>query len=220
MMHQGKYKIFIVDDHPIVRHGLRQIICIENDLEVCGEAGNANEAILKISKCMPDLVIVDISLNGDISGFDLIQAINERYNNIKTLVISMFEESFYIDKAMRSGAKGYIAKKHAYNTIIDAIRKVLGGGLYLSDIASNILIENIYQSSPKEKKSPIDALSKRELEVFQLIGSGFDTKYIAQKLGLSTNTIQTNKRHIKEKLGIKSHNDLIRRAALYIQSQT
>ena len=218
-MRHDKYKIFIVDDHPIVRHGLRQIICVENDLEVCGEAGNVNEAISKISKSQPDLVIVDISLNGDMGGFDLIKAIDERYNNTKTLVISMYEESFYIDRAMRAGAKGYIAKKYAYNTIIDAIRKVLEGGLYLSDNASDILIQNMYQASSKESKSPIDSLSKRELEIFQMIGNGLDTKYIAEKLGLSINTIQTNKRHIKEKLGIKSHNDLIRRAALYIQSK-
>src|SRR5271157_3906387 len=122
-MKKVKSKIFIVDDHPVVRLGLRQLICLENDLEVCGEAASANEAIALIARTKPDLVIADISLDGDMSGIDLIKAITERFENIKTLVISMFEESLYVERAIRAGAKGYIPKKYAYNTIIDGIHK-------------------------------------------------------------------------------------------------
>lgn len=217
-MKNNKIKIFVVDDHPIVRLGLRQIICLEEDFEFCGEAANANEAIEKIAQLIPDLVIIDISLDGDMSGFDLIEAINKRFGNIKTLVVSMFEETFYIDKAIRYGARGYVEKKYAYNTIIEAIRKVMAGQIYLSNYASQMLIETMYNANPGPNTSSIDSLSKREMEIFQMIGNGLDTTIIAEKLGISVNTVQTFKRNIKEKLGLKSHNDLVRRAVLFIQS--
>jgi DNA-binding NarL/FixJ family response regulator len=216
-MKKNKQKIFIVDDHPIVRLGLHQIICLENNLECSGEASSANEAITKISNENPDLVIVDISLDGDMSGFDLIQAIHDRFDGIKTLVLSMFEESFYVDKALRAGARGYIAKKYAYNTIIEAIYKVLAGEIFLSSTTSQTLLQNMYKAPSADATSAAEQLSKREHEIFLMIGNGFDTDFIAVKLGLSANTVQTYKRHIKEKLGLKNHNDLIRKATLFIQ---
>ncbi len=216
-MEKSKRKIFIVDDHPIVRLGLRQIICLENDLECSGEAASANEAISKISKELPELVIIDIALDGDMSGFKLIQAINERFDGIKTLVISMFEESFYVDKALRAGARGYLAKKYAYSTIIEAIHKVLAGEIFLSNSTSQQLIQNMYSGSSTDRISSMTLLSKREHEIFLMIGTGFDSECIAVKLGLSINTVQTYKRHIKEKLGLKNHNELVRKATLFIQ---
>lgn len=218
-MQKGKRKVFIVDDHPIVRFGLRQIICLEDDLEISGEASGVNEAITKISRDRPDLVIADISFDGDISGFDLIHAIDERFPGVKTMVVSMFEESFYVDRAIRAGARGYVAKKYAYTTIIEAIRKVLAGDLYLSESASQMLIQKMYHTDPHESASPADSLSKREYEIFLMIGNGLNTEYIAERLGISANTVQTYKRHIKEKLGIKNHNDLVRRAAIFSQKR-
>jgi DNA-binding NarL/FixJ family response regulator len=214
---KGKSRIFIVDDHPIVRLGLRQLISLESDMEYCGEAASANEAISKIVDSRPDLVIVDISLEGDMSGFDLIRAIDERHENVKTIVISMFEESFYVDKALRSGARGYIAKKHAYSSVIEAIRKVSEGEIYLSGSIPQMLLQSMYHSDEDSSTSLFDTLSKRELEIFQMIGNGFDTQNIAKKLGITANTVQTYKRHIKEKLGTTSHNDLVRRATLFVK---
>src|SRR5208337_718264 len=135
----------------------------------------------------PDLVIADISLDGDMSGIDLIKAIAERFDNIKTLVISMFEESLYVERAIRAGAKGYIPKKYAYNTIIDGIHKVLNNEFYLNENASHLLIQKMYQGSDKAEGTLPNILSNRELEIFQMIGNGFDTKHIAEKLGLSAN---------------------------------
>lgn len=216
-MKSEKKRIVIVDDHPIVRHGLSQIIELESDLETCGEAASANEAIDIISKKKPDLVIVDITLEGDLSGYDLMRAINERYPEMKILVVSMYEDSYYIDLAMKCGAKGYIAKKTAYNNIIEAIRVVLKGSIYLSDMTKNMLIENIYNSHITDNHKPEEALSKRELEIYQMIGNGMNTRGIAERLGINENTVQTYKRNIKKKLAIDNHSDLVRKAILFTQ---
>ncbi len=218
-MKREKQKIFVVDDHPIVRMGLQQIISLENDLVFCGEASSANEAITKIARVRPDLVIVDISLDGDMSGFDLLQALHERYRDMLTLVISMYEETFYVDRAIRSGARGYVAKKYAYSTIIDAIRKVLGGEIYLSSTASQKLIQSMYHHDPDSALSSASKLSKREFEIFQMLGNGLDSSQITKKLGISANTVQTHKRHIKEKLGIQNNSQLVRQAMLFFQKQ-
>jgi DNA-binding NarL/FixJ family response regulator len=218
-MNKGKRKIFIVDDHPIVRHGLRQLIELENDLVISGEAATANEAIEKIARDKPDLVLIDLSLNDDMSGIDLIKAIGERHRTVKTMVISMFEESYYIERALRAGARGYIPKKYAYAAIIEAIRKVFDGEIYLSDNASRDIIGKMFQKQGDPGSSPTDVLSDREFAVFRMIGQGHETASIAEKLGLSKNTVQTYKRQIKEKLGIDNHVDLIRRATLFVQSE-
>jgi len=215
-----KKQILIIDDHPVVRIGLRQIISLEDNLEVCGEGSSANEAINLISRSKPDLVIVDISLDGDMSGLQIIKAVKERYSSIKTLVISMHEKPFMVDRAIRAGASGYLVKKYAYNTIIDAIKKVLAGDLYLSETMAKELINKTYNASKSIKDTGMENLTNRELEIFHMIGSGHDTKDIARKLGLAENTIQTFKRHIREKLGIKNHNDLVRKAAIYAASTT
>jgi DNA-binding NarL/FixJ family response regulator len=218
-MKKNKQKIFIVDDHPIVRQGLRQLIGLEKDLEICGEAGSANEAITLIARKEPDLVIIDISLDDDMSGIDLIKSLNRRYSKIKTVVLSMHKESVYAERAMKSGARGYISKKYAYNTIILAIRKVLQGEIYINSEVSNKIIESLYyHSSSKASKGSIHSLSDRELDVYQMIGNGQNTKKIAGHLGISINTVQTYKRHIKEKLGLKNHYDLLQKAALWKHS--
>jgi len=213
-------RIFIIDDHPIVRLGLRQIISLEKDLEVCGEAAGANEAMMLISQCMPDLVTVDLSLDGDMSGLDVIKALRGRYSDIKTLVISMHEESMYMDRAIRAGANGYIPKKYAYDSIIEAINRILAGELYLSERMTSQLLQKMYRIQNQGEEPLPESLSKRELEIFRMIGSGYDTNDIAAKLGLSANTVQTYKRQIRQKLDLKNHNDLVRKATLYIKSAT
>lgn len=219
-MKKNKRKIFMVDDHPIVRDGLRQMIHLEKDLEICGEAGSANDAIKLIARTEPDLVIVDISLDGDMSGIELVKAISRRYRKIKTVVLSMHDESVYAERAIKSGARGYISKRYVYDTIILAIRKVLDGEIYISSGISTNIIEKLYYSPSKASDSSIHTLSDRELDVFQMLGNGKGTKEIAGKIGISINTVQTYKRHIKEKLRLKNHNELLQKAALWIQSNS
>ncbi|HOO73237.1 MAG TPA: response regulator transcription factor [Spirochaetota bacterium] len=214
---QKKSKIVLIDDHPIVRLGLSQIIGLEENLEVCGEASNANDAIALISRTKPDLVLVDISLDDDMSGLELIKAVKNRFSGIKTLVLSMHNDIMYVERAIRAGARGYVAKKNAYDTIIDAINKVLSGELYLSEAMSKQLIHKTYVKENNQHDNISDNLSNREFEIFQMIGNGLETTEIAQKTGISINTVQTYKRHIKEKLGIKNHSDLVRRAVLFYQ---
>ncbi len=213
-------KIFIIDDHPIVRLGLRQIISLEKDLEVCGEAANANDGMKLISQKTPYLVTVDLSLDGDMSGLDVIKAIRARFRDMKILVISMYEGPLYVDRAIRAGANGYIPKKYAYDSIIEAINKILAGELYLSDRMTSQLLQKMYRIQNQGKEPLPENLSKRELEIFCMIGNGYDTNDIAAKLGLSANTVQTYKRQIREKLDLKNHNDLVRKATLHVKSAT
>jgi DNA-binding NarL/FixJ family response regulator len=215
---ERKQKIFIIDDNPLLRLGLRQIISQNMNLEVCGESSSANEALTLIARTDPDLVIVDISLDGDFSGIDVIKAVKERYDTIYALVLSSYDEPSCVDRAMRAGARGYVAKKNAHDKIIEAIEKVLSGGIYLTEAMSNRLINKVYQLKTGDGDPTMENLTKREFEIFQMIGNGFDTADITIKLGLSINTIQAHKRRIKEKLGIKNHNELVRKAAIHSAS--
>ena len=212
-------KVFIVDDHSIVRQGLKQIIDLEDDMVIVGEAENINSAIQSISSLVPDLVIIDISLDGDASGIDLVKAIKDRFANIKTLVLSMHDESLYAERAIRAGARGYIMKKKAYSDIINAIRTVLDGNLYLSSDVSVRIIDKLVHGASDSSGLPTDQLSDRELEIFQLIGNGFSTSEIAEKLNISINTVQSHKRHLKEKMAFKNSTELMKHAVQWVQSQ-
>jgi len=176
-----KRKIFIVDDHPIVRKGLSQMINQETDLTVCGEADSAQHALESLKKSQPDLMIVDISLQG-IDGIELIKIIKARYGNLPVLVVSMHDESLFAERALRVGARGYIMKQEAIEKMMEAIRRVLRGELYISEGVSANIVKRFIGGKAENTQSPIELLSDRELEVFQLIGQGVGTRQIADNL--------------------------------------
>ncbi len=214
----GKAKIIIVDDHPIVRQGLADLINQEKDLAVCGQAEDAAGALKAIRELGPDVVIVDITL-ADSSGIELIKDIKVQYPDLPILTLSMHDESLYAERALRAGAKGYIMKGETTKSVITAIRKVLAGQIYTSDKVAAKMVSKLVGGKAKVGASPLECLSDRELEVFQLIGQGRGTRRIAEKLYLSIKTIETYRAHIKEKLSLADTNQLLRYAIQWVNSQ-
>jgi len=215
---ESKTKIVIVDDHPIVRQGLAELINHEDDLVVCGQAEEAPEAMGVIKAVKPDMVIVDILLK-ETSGMELIKDIKARYPNLAVLALSMHDESLYAERALRAGAKGYIMKAEATEKVIGAIRKILSGYIYLSEPMAAKLIHKLVGGRTEVGASAIDRLSDRELEVFRLIGQGYGTRQIAEKLHLSIKTIETYRAHIKEKLNLADTAELLQYAIRWVHSQ-
>ena len=211
-------KILIVDDHPIVRRGLAELINREENLMVCGQAEDAYDAMEAIKTLKPDLVIVDISLK-EKSGIEVIKDIKSRYPTLTVLILSMHDESLYAERALRAGAKGYIMKQEATEKVITAIRKVLSGQVYVSNRMAARMVGKFVGGGPDVGASEIDRLSDRELEVFCLIGQGHGTREIAEKLHLSVKTIETYRAHIKEKLNLTSAAELLRYAIRWASSE-
>jgi len=215
---KGKRKIFIVDDHPIVRKGLSQMINQEADLVVCGEADSAQHALESLKKSQPDLMIVDISLQG-IDGIELIKIIKTRYGNLPVLVVSMHDESLFAERALRVGARGYIMKQEAIEKMMEAIRRVLRGELYISEGVSANIVKRFIDGKAETTKSAIEILSDRELEVFQLIGQGIGTRQIADNLNVSIKTVESYRANIKEKLKLKNATELMKHAVHWVESR-
>ena len=208
--------ILIVDDHPLVRAGFAQLIGDTPDLKVCGEAADMATALKLVELITPDLAIIDLSLSGG-SGLDLIQHINTKNSSILMLVASMHEESLYAERVLAAGARGYINKQEAPEKIIQAIRQVLNGKVYLSEHMTERILNNMVKGS--DDKRDIDALSNRELQVFEMIGQGVAPGKIAEQLNLSVKTIETYQAHIKKKLGLSSTHKLTHRAIRWILEQ-
>lgn len=215
---EDKRTIVIVDDHPIVRRGLADLINHEDDLLVCGQAADAYEAMDAIEALKPDLAIVDISLKGK-SGMEAIMDIKIKHPNLPVLVLSMHDEALYAERALRAGAKGYIMKQEATEKVITAIRKVLGGQVYVSDGMAAKIVNRFAGTVRDAGASAIDRLSDRELEVFRLIGEGYGTRQIAERLHLSIKTIETYRAHIKGKVSLSSAAELLRYAVQWVSSQ-
>lgn len=211
-----KKRVVIVDDHPLYREGLAQFISQEFDMEVAGQCGSADEALQMIDRIKPDLVTVDISLK-ESNGMDLIKSISARDKTLPMLALSMFEESLYAERVLHAGARGYVMKQEAVENVVAAIRKVIDGKIHLSDaMTERMLLKKIEGVS--EKKSSIETLSDRELEVFQLIGEGMPTSKIAKSLHLSVKTIETYRANIKTKLNLENNIQLITHAVQWVQN--
>jgi len=202
----SRAKILIVDDHALVREGLRLRISAFSDLEVCGEAATEDEAVGLVKEMKPDLVVVDISLKSG-HGIELIKRIKSIAPKVKMLVCSGFKESLYAERALRAGASGYLNKQDSGGRVIDAIRTVLRGELYVSDEISGRLMAHALGNKGTSGE-PMDALTDRELEIFRMIGNGKTSGTIATELFLSTHTIDTHRENIKRKLGAKSAAEL------------
>ncbi len=210
--------VLIVDDHPVVRHGLSQIIGHERDLAVCGEADCAPAALEAMRRLKPDLALLDISLQGA-NGIELIKLMRAEQPRLAILMLSMHDESLYALRALRAGARGYVMKSEAMEHLLTAIRKVLAGDIYVSPRFSERLVFKAINSLEGGMGSPVDNLSDRELEVLQFLGKGFGTREIANDLRLSIKTIETHRAHIKEKLGFKDAGEMVRFAIDWVTQE-
>ncbi len=213
-----KSRVYIVDDHTMFREGLRQLIEYDPGLTVCGDAADAATAIQGIRQSRPDVVIVDITL-ADSSGLDLVKTLRSEQEDLPVLVVSMHEESLYAERALRSGAMGYVMKNEPARTVTAAIHSVLRGEMYLSKKMSTSVISRFVHGEAEKPMSPREILRDRELEVFRMLGQGKGTRQIAQDLGLSIPTIQSFRNRIKEKLHLNSAPDLVLHAIHWVQSE-
>jgi DNA-binding NarL/FixJ family response regulator len=214
---QEKAKVFLVDDHPLVREWLSQLIQREDDLAVCGEAEDTQEAIEKIEQTKPDIVVADISLKNT-HGLELVKDLQVRHPALPVLVLSMHDESLYAERVLRAGAKGYITKQEATKKILQAVRQVLSGQIYISEKMASRMVHKMVLGRTDNQKSAIERLTDRELEVFQLIGRGQGTRRIATDLHLGVKTVESYRARIKEKLKLEDGTQLLQHAIQWVHS--
>ena len=211
-------RIVIVDDHAIVRYGMNVLLSGANDLELCGEAENVDEAIRAITSLKPDAAVIDIVLKEE-SGLDLIRTLRENDETLPLLVMSMHNESTHAEKALRAGAQGYIMKENADEVLVEALRTILSGKLYVSDGIHEKMLRSYIDDETPEEQSGIDSLTEREKEVFGLIGQGLTTKDIAKKLDCSPRTIEVHRAKIKKKLDCDTAAQVVRQAVQWLETQ-
>lgn len=214
---EQKTKVFLVDDHPLVREWLTQLIQRESDLTICGEAEDTHEALEKITQTEPNIVIADISLKTT-HGLELVKDLQVRFPALPVLILSMHDESLYAERVLRAGARGYITKQEATKKILFAIRRVLSGEIYISEKMSSRMVHKMVLGRAEEQKSPIERLTDRELEVFQLIGCGQGTRRIAAELHLGIKTVESYRARIKDKLQLQDGTQLLQQAIQWVHS--
>ena len=212
-------RIVIVDDHPLFRKGLEDLIHSEGSFAVCGEAGNAAEAMEIIRKLNPDLAIVDLSLPGA-NGIELIKNVRAEFPKLPILVLSMHDESLYALRALRAGAGGYVMKHEAMANVIQAIREVFNDRPYLSPAMAAQVITKFAHRNAEGAADPVERLSDRELEILELIGKGNEVRQIAKQLHLSPKTVETHRAHIKDKLDLKNSREVARFAVQWVDART
>jgi DNA-binding NarL/FixJ family response regulator len=216
---KGKIKVLLVDDHPILRKGLAQMINQESDLMVCGEAEDAGKAFEAVGALQPDVAVVDISLKTG-NGIELVKNIKARYPELAVLVLSMHDESLYAERALRAGSLGYIMKEEATEQVLVAIRRDMTGEIFLSEKMKSRMLQQITSGNRnKVVSSPIENLTDRELEVFRLIGEGRSTRQIAAELHLSVRTVEAYREYIKSKLNLRNATELVQHAFHWVHHQ-
>ncbi len=213
---ENKLGILVVDDHPIVRKGIRALLEQEDDFAVVGEASNRAEVLSFLRKNSPSLILLDISLQGS-DGIEITKAVRAEFGSLPILIVSMHDETLYAERALRAGANGYIMKQEMADNVIKAIRQVLTGKIYVSDNIRQKVLHDLTHPQSDLHSTPIDRLSDRELEVFRMIGEGKGTRQIAETLNLSVKTIETYRAHIKEKLSLNSAAELARSAVSWVE---
>jgi len=214
---ENETRILIVDDHPIVRQGLSELINHESDLVVCGQAEDSHEAIKAVRELNPNMAIIDITLK-ETSGLELIKDIHAQYPNLPVLALSMHDENLYAERSLRAGAMGYIMKQEATENVIEAVRKILGGEIYVSERMAAKMVRKLVTGQTETSCSQVDSLSDRELEVFSLIGRGHGTRQISERLHLSVKTIETYRAHIKDKLNLADAAELLQYAIQWVNT--
>ena len=215
----SKATVLIVDDHPILRQGLAQLLNGEPDFLVCGEAENARKAMAAIAELKPDIAIIDITLQGT-NGIELIKNIVAQWPELPILVLSMHDESLYAERALRAGAKGYVMKQEATEKLTGALRRIINGQIYVSEKLADKMMRKAIDGKAMQDASPVSILSDRELEVLQLIGQGHGTRQIAEDLNLSVKTIESHRAQIKEKLNLKTAPEMVRFAVQWVNQGT
>jgi DNA-binding NarL/FixJ family response regulator len=206
-----KSRVLIVDDHPLVREGLANLINAQSDLMVCGEAEDSTQAIARIAKARPHVALVDISLKNE-SGLELVKYLASQFPQVALIILSMHDETLYAERALRSGARGYVMKREATKSVLASIRRVLEGGIYVSERVTSRMANALSSSGEAASSSPVERLSDRELEIFRLLGQGRTASQIAGDLNLSVKTVQAYCARAKEKFGVSSLVELLRAA--------
>ena len=214
----AKRRICLVDDHPLTREGLAGVINRQADLKICGEASHPAEAMTVLAKCKPDLLVTDMTMPGR-SGVEFIKDVHAMLPELPILALSMHDEMLYAERALRAGARGYLMKDAGSAKVLDVIRHILSGQSYVSQQMSARLLDAVTGRRPRGSTSPIEKLSDREFEVFQLLGSGKSTKEVAQALNLSPKTVDVHRGRIKEKLQLKDAPSLIHHAVRWVETQ-
>jgi DNA-binding NarL/FixJ family response regulator len=215
---QSTRDVLIVDDHPIVRQGLRQLINREEDLNVCGEASDVKEARDVLKSLNPDVVILDLSLK-DSDGLELLKDIRGRDQKLPVLVLSMHDEAIYAERLLGAGANGYIMKQAAADQLLTAVRRVLTGGVYVSEAVGATMIEKYAANGRSKPSDPLNELSNRELQVLNLVGRGQTTRQVAENLNLSVKTVESHRQRIKKKLGLQTASQLVQYAINWYSRQ-
>lgn len=213
-----KKKIVLVDDHPMMRQGLAQVINQQEDLTVCCEAGDASEAMQRIAALRPDLAVVDISMEGK-SGLELIKDLQALYPEVPVLVMSMHDESLYAERVLRAGARGYVMKRTGGEAVLQAIRQVLSGKVYVSERMSTLILNRLTGARLAKHQSPIETLTDREFEVFKLIGEGCTTREVARRLHISPKTVDAYRQQLKAKLDLPTATSMIQQAVRWVETQ-
>ena len=213
----SKSKVFLIDDHPVVRQGLATLINQQADLEVCGEADDAASALAGIGRTKPDIALVDLSLKTS-SGLELIKDLAIQFPNVCSIVLSMYDEMTYAERVLRAGAGGYVGKRETNTNLLAAIRKVLAGGVFVSERVMTAIAEKMGPPKRMRADSIVDQLSDRELEVFRLMGRGRSTSQIAEEMRISIKTVQAYHARMKEKLGLQNATQLMREAVRWESS--
>lgn len=214
----GKKRVFLVDDHPLMRQGIAQLINEQPDMTVCGEAEDASSGLKGIEQMHPDAAIIDISLRGT-NGIELIKNVKALYRFLPILVLSMHDENVYAQRVLRAGALGYVMKQDAAERVVEALRRTLGGEIYVSEKVGSQMLHQAISGRGKPETSPIDRLSDRELEVIQAIGRGKATREIAEELKVSVKTIESHRAHIKDKLGLRNASELVKFSVQWVENE-
>jgi DNA-binding NarL/FixJ family response regulator len=215
---KARSSVFIVDDHPITRYGLTQLLNREPDLQVCGDAATASQALAAIKAARPDLVLADITMPGK-SGLEFIKDLRVQHPGVPVLVMSMHDENIYAERVLRAGGRGYIMKSEGGEKLLEAIRTVLQGQVYVSKSISAALLDGLTRRCSDSREATPGVLSDREFEIFQLLGQGLPGRQIGQRLNLSVKTVETHRQHIKQKLKLRTGPELIRQAVRWAAAQ-
>jgi len=211
-----KKRILLVDDHPLIRKGIALTLEEEPTFEVCCQLSSGEEALEQIHQLNPDAAVIDVSLPG-MNGIELIKHLKNAKPNMSILIVSRHDEELYAERAIRAGANGYIMKQEAGEVLVKGLHKILKGGIFVSDVINERMLQNMMNNRRTSEQSPIELLSDRELEVFEHIGRGLSTKEIAERMHVSTKTIETYKARIKDKMGLESNHDVTRMAIQWVE---
>lgn len=210
-------RVLVVDDHPHVRHGVRNSFDQQDDIECCGEAEDIAGALAQVDKCRPDVAVIDLVLK-DENGLELIRELRSRYSKLAMIVLSMRDEAFYAERVLHAGARGFVGKNEAPEVLVEGVRQVANGQVFVSPSMASHLMAKMVDGTTADTPL-IDKLSDRELQVYELIGSGLETSEIADKLHISTHTVDTHRERIKQKLNISTAGELRKSAILWHQGQ-